>query len=226
MTPKQKGSVSPCVYIFLDESGNFDFRESGSRYLVMTCVEMCRPFPGWELLDDYKYRCIENGMDIEYFHCYADRKHVRNTVFNVIAQHLDNMRISCVVIEKTRVSPMVHEPKRLYQWMLDYLLGRVLAGEVNAEVKDVIVITDTIPVNERRKAIVQSIQLAVARNQPPNMKYRILHHQSRTHYGLQIADYCCWAIFRKWESGDCSWYDRISPAVNGEFNAVPKKRPS
>ncbi len=226
MTPKQEGSVSRCAYIFLDESGNFDFRRSGSRYLVMTCVGMCRPFPAWEPLDDYKYRCIENGMDIEYFHCYADRKHVRSTVFSVIAQHLDDMRISCVVIEKTRVSAMMQEPKWLYQWMLGYLLGRVLAGELSTEVKDVIVITDTIPVNERRKAIVKSIQLAVARNQPPNMKYRILHHQSRTHYGLQIADYCCWAIFRKWESEDCTWYDRIKPAVNGEFDVFPKKRPS
>lgn len=215
--------MSPCVYIFLDESGNFDFRGSGSRNLVMTCVGMCRPFPAWEPLDDYKYRCIENGMDIEYFHCYADRKHVRNTVFSVIAQHLDDMRISCVVIEKTRVSPMTQEPKWLYRWMLGYLLGRVLAGEVSTGGKDVIVITDTIPVNERRKAIVKSIQLAVARNQPPNMKYRILHHQSRTHYGLQIADYCCWAIFRKWEIGDRSWYDRIKPAIKGEFYAVPKK---
>jgi len=187
---------------------------------------MCRPFPAWEPLDDYKYRCIENGMDIEYFHCYADRKHVRSTVFSVIAQHLDDMRISCVVIEKTRVSAMMQEPKWLYQWMLGYLLGRVLAGELSTEVKDVIVITDTIPVNQRRKAIVKSIKLAVARNQPPNMKYRILHHQSRTHYGLQIADYCCCAISRKWESEDCTWFDRIKPAVNGEFDVFPKKRPS
>lgn len=223
MKPKLKGSVSPCVYIFLDESGNFDFRRSGSRYLVMTCVGMCRPFPAWELLDDYKYRCIENGTDIEYFHCYADSKHLRNAVFNAIAQHLDDMRISCVVIEKTRISPLMQEPKRLYQWMLGYLLRRVLAEEVNTEVKDVIVITDTIPVNEKRKAIVKSIQLAVARNQLPNMKYRILHHQSRTNYGLQIADYCCWAIFRKWERGDCAWYDRIKPAINGELNTFPKK---
>lgn len=223
MTPQHKGSVFPCVYIFLDESGNFDFRGAGSRHLVMTCVGMRRPFPAWELLDDYKYRCIENGTDMEYFHCYADRKHVRNTVFNVIAQHLDDVRISCVVIEKTRVSLTMQEPRKLYQWMLGYLLRRVLAEEVNTEVKDVIVITDTIPVNEKRKTIVKSIQMAVARHQPPNMKYRILHHQSRTHYGLQIADYCCWAIFRKWESGDCSWYDRIQPAVKGEFNTVPKK---
>lgn len=204
MNLKLKDPVSPCVYTFLDESGNFDFRKTGTRHLVMTCVSMCRPFPAWEHLDDYKHYCIENGTDIEYFHCHEDRKDVRRAVFNVIATHLNKMRIYCAVIEKTKVAPMMQEPKRLYQWMLGYLLRRVLTEELNTGIKDVIVITDTIPVNEKRKAIVKSIQQAVSRNQLPNMKYRILHHQSRSNYGLQVADYCCWAIFRKWEREDCA----------------------
>ena len=224
MTPQHKGSVFPCVYIFLDESGNFDFRGAGSRHLVMTCVGMRRPFPAWELLDDYKYRCIENGTDMEYFHCYADRKHVRNTVFNVIAQHLDDVRISCVRYRKDE--SISYDAGTQEAIPVDVGLfaeegagrgGKTLRSKMSSSSPT------PFPVNEKRKTIVKSIQMAVARHQPPNMKYRILHHQSRTHYGLQIADYCCWAIFRKWESGDCSWYDRIQPAVKGEFNTVPKK---
>ena len=60
------------AYIFLDESGNFDFGASGTRYLVLTSVGMCRPFPAGDRLDDYKYHWIETGTDIERFHCYAD----------------------------------------------------------------------------------------------------------------------------------------------------------
>ena len=66
------------AYIFLDESGNFDFGASGTRYLVLTSVGMCRPFPAGDRLDDYKYHCIETGTDIERFHCYADRWGVRH----------------------------------------------------------------------------------------------------------------------------------------------------
>ena len=47
----------------------------------------------------------------------------------------------------------------------------------------------------------------------PGMRYRILHHQSRSHYGLQVADYCCWATFRKWQRGESAWYDRIKSAL-------------
>ena len=52
------------------------------------------------------------------------------------------------------------------------------------------------------------------------MNYRVLHHQSRSHCGLQVADYCCWAVFRKWQRGENVWYDRIKPAVCNEFEIL------
>lgn len=121
------------------------------------------------------------------------------------------------MVEKARIDATLHEDRRFYPWMLGYLLGRVLPEELKANTNEVIVITDTIPVNRKRQAVEKSIRRAV-RNQLPELKYRILHHQSRSHYGLQMADYCCWAIFRKWQKGESTWYDRIKPAMRGEFN--------
>ncbi|OHC69590.1 MAG: hypothetical protein A3H93_02840 [Rhodocyclales bacterium RIFCSPLOWO2_02_FULL_63_24] len=46
----------------------------------------------------------------------------------------------------------------------------------------------------------------------------ILHHASRSHYGLQIADYCNWAVFRKWQKGEVEFYDLIKPALKSEFD--------
>ena len=224
MNPEHKrihdvgGAVTPCAYIFLDESGNFDFGTSGTRYLMLTSVGMGRPFTAGVRLDDYKYNCIETGTNIEYFHCCNDRKPVRHAVFEVIAAHLENIRIHCVVIEKEKTDPAMRKTERLYEWMLGYLLRKALDEELNTGAKEVIVITDTLPVNKRRKVFEKSIQRALASKQPPKVTYRIIHHQSRSHYGLQVADYCCWAIFRKWERGDNTWYERIKPAVRGEYN--------
>ncbi len=53
---------------------------------------------------------------------------------------------------------------------------------------------------------------------PQRPKYRILHHDSRSHYGLQVADYCCWAIFRKHEHKDAIHYSGIKSAVWSEFD--------
>ena len=61
---------------------------------------------------------------------------------------------------------------------------------------------------------------AILSRSAPRVEYRILHHQSRSHYGLQIADYCCWAILRKWERGDATWYDRIEQVVRNESRIV------
>ena len=98
-------TATPCAYIFLDQSGNFDFRKSGTRYLILTSVSMRRPFPLCLHLDRYKYDCIENGTNIEFFHCCNDRKSTRHAVFDLIAAHLDNIRIHCVVAEKARIAP-------------------------------------------------------------------------------------------------------------------------
>ena len=208
--------MNRCAYIFLDESGNFDFSSSGTKYIVLTSVGMSHPFQISSRLDDYKYKCIENGTNVEYFHCYNDRWDIRKTVFDLIAAHLDDMRIHCLVIEKAGTDPALRQTAALFKWMLGYLLRIALAEELDAGASEVIVITDSIPVNKKRKAVEKSIQLAVARNQLPKMKYRILHHQSRSHYGLQVADYCCWAVFRKWQRGESAWYDQIKPAVRKE----------
>ena len=49
-------------------------------------------------------------------------------------------------------------------------------------------------------------------------RLRTFHHVSCSHYGLQLADYCCWAMFRKWERGDTGYLDRIQSAVRSEFD--------
>ena len=35
---------------------------------------------------------------------------------------------------------------------------------------------------------------------------------------LQVADYCSWAIFRKWEYADVSWYNSIRDKIRTEFD--------
>lgn len=206
------------AYIFLDESGNFDFSANGTRYFLLTCVSMRRPFQVFGKLEGYKYDCIEHGGDVEYFHCYDDRKAVRDSVFGVIEAHLGDMRIDCLVAEKRKARPPLQEDTRLYRWSLGYLLRHTLSCELDAGTSDVIVITDTIPVNKKRRAVEKAIHGSVIRKQLPGMKYRILHHQSRPHYGLQVADYCCWAISRKWQRGESAWYDRIKLALRSELD--------
>ena len=102
--------------------------------------------------------------------------------------------------------------------MLGRLLKLILPHELSAGgAEQVIAITDSIPVNRKRQAVEKAIRTTLTSTLPRGMKYRVLHHQSRSHYGLQVADYCCWAVFRKWQTGDLAWYNLIRPAVKNEL---------
>lgn len=185
---------------------------------MLTSVSARRPFPVHGPLDDYKHDCLEFGLDKEYFHCAEDNPRVRRRVFELIAGHLDSLCIDSLIVEKRKTGPALRDDRRFYPEMLGYLLKYVLPREVEAGAREVIVITDTLPVQKKRRAIEKAIQQALAKMLPPGMRYRILHHASRSHYGLQLADCCCWAVFRKWQRGETEFYDLLKPALRSEFD--------
>jgi hypothetical protein len=57
---------------------------------------------------------------------------------------------------------------------------------------------------------------------PPDKKYKVLHHASKSCIGLQVADYCNWAIFRKWERSDKRSYELIKTCIKSEFDIFAK----
>ena len=210
--------MSDRVYVFLDESGNLDFSSRGTRYFVLTSVSTTRPFIWSKVLDDLKYDCIDYGLEIEYFHCAVDNKHVRGKVFDIIGNHLDRVYIDSLIVEKRKTGPALRVNERFYPEMLGSLLKYVLQRGAIASAEEVIIITDTIPLQRKRRSIEKAVKLTLANVLPPGSRYRILHHDSRSHFGLQIADYCCWAMYRKLEVGDAGAYDRIRSAVWSQFD--------
>lgn len=217
--------MSRCTYVFLDESGNLDFGAGGSRYFVLTGVSLRRPSLAFQSLDDFKHHCLESWPEIEYFHAYRDGKRVRSRVFDLIAGHLNEMRIDCLIVEKAKTEPALREDRRFYSEMLGRLLKLIVPHELGVGgAEQVIAITDSIPVNRKRQAVEKAIRTTLTRTLPPGMKYRVLHHQSRSHYGLQVADYCCWAVFRKWQTGNLAWYNLIRPAVQNELEVHASTR--
>ena len=209
-------AMSERVYVFLDESGNLDFNTSGTRYFVLTSASMKRPFQMNDALDGYKYDCVEYGLDPERFHCAYDNKYVRNRVFDIIGDHSEGLEIHSLFVEKSRVAPDNRAEERFYPEMLGNLLRHVLETPFHAAADEIIVITDTLPLKRRRHAIRWAVKPTLARMLPNSPRYRVLHHDSRSHYGLQVADYCCWAIFRKHERGDGTYYGRIRSALSSE----------
>ncbi len=206
------------LYIFLDEGGNLDFSNKGSKYFILTCVSKKRPFTISPQLDNDKYDLLEYGLNFEYFHCAEDNTHVRKKVFSRVIGGLSGIEIDALIVEKRKTGPSLREDKQFYPRMLGYLLKHVVKKVQFNSTKEIIVITDSIPVQKKKKAIEKSIKQTLSEMLPDDCRYRVMHHASKSSYSLQIADYCNWALFRKWERGDTEYYDKILPAIRSEYN--------
>jgi len=206
------------LYIFLDEGGNFDFSNTGTKYFTLTSLSKERPFETYESLCELKYNLIELGVEIEYFRASEDKQAVRNSVFDIINSHLDQTRIDSLIVEKRKTHPSLQEEERFYPEMIGYLLPYVVNGYDLRLFEKVIVFTDTIPVQRKKKAVEKSIKKVLAHKLPAGVTYYIFHHASKSNYDLQFADYCNWAIYRKWESQDLRSYEIIARVIKSEFN--------
>ena len=210
----------PTLYIFLDEGGNFDFSSSVSRFFTLTCVSLYRPFRLHTALDTYKYDLIEHRIQpriaMEHFHCANDNRHVRAKVFGMLAQEVPPNSVDAVIVEKRKTGPSLQVPEKFYPKMLGYLL-RFAIEKAQRGLGEVVVITDSLPVASKRNAIEKAIKITLADMLPDRTPYRIMHHASRAHYGLQIADYFNWAVFRRWEHQDPAAFQSVAPQIRSAF---------
>lgn len=205
------------LYVLLDEGGDFNFSSNGTRYFTLTTVTKTRPFRWEASLSELKYDLLEFGLEIEYFHAAVDRQSVRDRVFAIISDHLGDVRIDSLIVEKRKTGPALQPLVQFYPRMIGYLLKYVLDPRNLQGFEEVIVITDSLPVNRKREAVEKAVKQTLSRMLPAGTRYRVLHHASKSCLGLQVADYCNWAVFRKWERGDSRSYGQIRAGIKSEF---------
>lgn len=208
----------PFLYIFLDEAGNLDFSANGTRYFILTAVTKERPFFAFKELNELKYDLVEAGMDIEYFHASEDTPQVRDQVFGVIGHYLSGIHADSLIVEKRKTGPALRAEERFYPDMLGYLLRYILSVYDLSRYAEIIVFTDRIPVNKKRRAVEKAVKITLADKLPQKVRYRVYHHDSKSNFDLQIADYFNWAIYRKWDRQEDRIYQTLKSVVRSEFD--------
>lgn len=208
------------VYIFFDESGNLDFSTNGTKYYFFGALTTRNPRVIGMPLDKLRYEILAQGLEIEYFHASEDRQIVRDQVFNCIISS-GEFEYDCVIIEKRKLNPILHSPEKFYPKFADYLLQYIFKRYINDGDEIIIIITDVIPVKKKRKAVEKAFKMYINRHLK-NRKHLVLHHKSASHAGLQAADYCNWAIQRKWKNGDPRSYDIIKGFITSELDILKR----
>jgi len=206
------------LYVFVDESGNYDFSESGTEYWAITSLITTNITQAATELYELKHRMIDHGIDIESFHASEDRQEVRDQVFSIIA-NLRSAWIDSVIVEKRKTAPAIQPLAKFYPMMVKYLLRYPFdpLGLDVSQYERVLVFLDRAPATRKiretlKKAIKTSLKPYCA-----GLPYTICMHASMSHPFLQIVDYCSWAIYVKWERGDNRPYQAIQHLVRSEF---------
>lgn len=198
------------IYYFFDESGNLDFSDRGSRYYLFGLVSTRDPTPMTVALTELRYRLLGDGLELECFHAAEDTHAVRSQVFDVL-DAVGDFSVDLLIADKRRVDTDLREPFAFYSRLAQVLLDTVLRRDSEPDER-LVIVTNRIPVHRHLKATEKAFRQAI-RSATEGRSFSIVHHASSAHPLLQVADYCTWAVQRKWHRGDGRSYARIAPRI-------------
>ena len=205
------------AYIYADESGNFDFsnQPGASRYFILTSVAVTDHAIEADLLELRRELAWEGEPLAGGFHATNDKQRVRNRVFDALGPH--DFRVDATILEKRKVNPRLRTTvPRFYgfAWYA-HLAGLVPALAPRSD--ELHVIAASIGTAATRAAFYSEVGIATS-NTIPTAAMKAAMWSSATSPLLQVADYCAWAVGRKWERADTRAYAQIEGKIASEFN--------
>ena len=217
------------LYLFIDESGNFDFSPKGSKYFIATALVTFEPVIGREVLIKLRYDLLAQGEDQEYFHASEDRQVVRDEVFKMLSSVAPSFEVHSVVAQKNKTSPILYRETYqkgsktiervtgigLYHQVCQTLLTYVFNGK-KQDIDNIVVVLASLASGDKKKTILKTLKHYLKENFE-GVPFEIYSHASCADLNCQLADYCCWAISAKWERGETRPYSVIEDRIKNEF---------
>ena len=204
-------------YLYADEAGNFDFsgNPGASQYFVITTVMFEQHDIELALLDLRRELAWEGLKLPREFHATEDRQVVRDQVFEVLSKF--DFRIDATVLDKSKASMRIKSSdEQFYQYACYYHLQYVAPSVVSAD-DELLVIAASIGSRQKLANFRQAVS-NVAQRTSPTERLQCDAWSSAATPCLQVADYCCWAIQRKWERNDSRSYELIKGKLHSEYD--------
>ncbi len=209
------------LYVFADEAGNFDFSRgtSASRYFIL-CTVTSRQCTAGDALLELRHDLGWRGVHLDrVFHATEDPQHVRDEVFALLANQ--DFEIDATILEKPKAQPRLREDASLYK-MAWYLHFKYLAKSMSRSDR-LFVGAASLGTKKARGAMHTAVD-DVAKQLSPCRSHRVAFWPAASDPCLQVADYCTWAIQRKWERNDARSYTLIEDKIRSEFDVWGRGR--
>lgn len=202
----------PTLHVALDEGGDLNFAAKGSKFYTFAAAWTYDPSPLATSLTSLRFRLLKAGDDIPSFHATEDKQAHRNEVVTGLIGDT-NWHFVAIVVEKRKVNPSIRQPEQFYPQFGGMVLKFIFKGCLLPGTTQVVTCTDTLPVAKKREGITKMFKLAARSSLPAGCRFDIYHHPRASNKWIQVADYCCWGVHRKWEGGDTRTYDQLRPRL-------------
>lgn len=206
------------AFIFLDESGDLGFdktRKRVSKYFVITFL----------LANDKKQ--IEKAVKATHaslkkvhkqkggtLHCYREKPITRTRLLTRLSQK--DIKIMTVYLNKSKVYTKLHNEKDvLYNFVTNILLDRICTKKLIPNDEKIKLVASR---KETNKFLNQNFKNYLS-NQAKNNHELNLEIEIKTPHeekSLQAVDFLSWAIFRKYEYKDESYYNIFKEKIYEE----------
>lgn len=207
----------PNKFIFADEAGCFTFKRANnvSRYFILCTVIMDDCAIANQLLA-LRRQLAWDGHELgDYFHASEDKQVVRDAFFNVIKDH--PFSVQATIMEKSKAQSQVRRDKpRFYKTGYYFHFRHGTAAEL-AQGTEALVTTASLGTRRERAAFQSAVDDVLQQTQRSGA-WRTDFLPCQADPCLQVADYCAWAIQKKWERGDVRSYDIIKNRVTYEYD--------
>lgn len=207
-------------YVFADEAGDFEFarKPNVSKYFIVCVIRTDSCEIGNQLLNLRRQLLWEKLPVKECFHCSRDQQVVRDRVFALIRSM--DLRVYATIMEKSKAYPQVRGSQDRFYKTGWYFLMRFVANRIVQPDTELLLTAASVKKNKAQRAFTDAINDVVQQTIPRN-QWLTTFCPAVADPCLQIADYCTWAIQRKWESAnktDVRSYRLIEDKIDYEYD--------
>jgi len=211
------------AYIFLDESGDlgFDFRKKKTtKYFAVTFLFANNKRP-LEKIAKVIHRGLRKKYRLRTSVLHATREEEITCLRFLRKLAALDCKIMTIYLNKAKVyTKLQHEKAVLYNYVTNILLDRVMTRRLVDKAGPVLLVASR---RETNKFLNQNFKNYLSKQMKSNYKVR-LEIQIKTpaeEKALQAVDFTSWAIFRKYEYGDDTYYNIIKGLIVEENALFP-----
>lgn len=211
------------IHVFADESGNFDFsrKRDATRYFILATVSFFDDKAACRDLEELRYDLAWRGIDHPGpFHATEDQQTVRDEVYQTLASH--DFRVDALIVEKSKAQPQIRSSEAMFYQYVWWLHMKHVAPQLAGAWDELLVIAASIGGKKAKRNAFHTAVRRVMRQVTPTLRMGTAAWRADSDTGLQIADYCAWALKRKWEDADFRSYALIQNKLHSEFDVFAR----